>query len=87
MKYKDVTIIEGAEYVTSGQIKVSANYALNDPIDIQNIEYWEDRLSDLNIPYVLAHVTLPAYSNMLEEQGYVIYTNHSFMTKLMEMPK
>jgi hypothetical protein len=55
MRFDRVKIIEdasGGEYLKS--IKISKNYLFVGPVNIQAAEYWEEKLLERKVPYVLA---------------------------------
>ena len=88
INYQDVKIIEDkAGILKKGRgkgISIAERYAITEPLDIQNIEYWEARLDQFNIPYILAEVTIPGYLTTNDTRGYVLFTSMVYMNKFSQ---
>lgn len=64
MKFSEVKIIEDRfELFAKKKLKLTKTHLFVGPTDIQDIEYWEDRLDKLEVPYVTAQFEIVSCIN------------------------
>lgn len=74
---KDVKIIEDANKLLNKTVKIDIESALiQEPMSMYDIEEWEGVLERMNLPYVLAEVTVKNTNKSIKnkwETGYMLF--------------